>query len=98
MEDSTKVPPKVKAHIRDIARNRKNTVIEDIERVVDQLKNSGYETSKRNSGRGGHSRVFGVGSQSFNICTHNKGNKQLKPYNVDTFINAMTELGLYDED
>jgi hypothetical protein len=31
------------------------------------------------------------------VCTHNPGSKQVKGCYVDDFLNAMMELGLYEE-
>ena len=44
-----------------------------------------------------HGFLFGVGSERFMVNQHNRGNKQVKRYSVDDFIDAMTELGLYEE-
>jgi hypothetical protein len=89
---------KIKLKIKEIAEgSRKNVVIEDIEWIVDQLGEHGYSTSKRTTGRGGHSRMFGVNEASFNICTHHKGSKQLRRNYVIDFVEAMILVGLYED-
>ena len=82
---------KVEELIREIEGRRKNTTLQEIERIVNQLHILGYETSKRGTS---HNMMFRVGEQKFSICSHNRGSKQLKRCYVDAFLNAMSELGL----
>jgi hypothetical protein len=44
-----------------------------------------------------HGVLYGVGPVRFMVCTHNPGSKQVKGCYVDDFLNAMMELGLYEE-
>lgn len=83
---------KVEERIREIAGRRKNTTLQEIEWVLNQLAQLGWETSKRGTS---HNMMFRVAEQKFSICSHNRGSKQLKRCYVDAFLNAMTELGLY---
>jgi hypothetical protein len=46
----------------------------------------------------GHGRICWIGNQTFSICTHNRGNKQLKACYVKAFINATIEAGIYEQD
>ena len=85
---------RVEEHIREIAGRRKNTTLQEIEWVVNQLALLGWETNKRGTS---HNMMFRVGEQQFAVCSHNRGNKQLKRCYVDAFLNAMTELGLYED-
>jgi hypothetical protein len=85
---------KIKERISQIAEQRKNTTAADIEWVVGQLKENGFPV--RDPKKTTHTVLYGIGSLRFAICTHNRGNKQLKPCYVDEFINAMIELGLYE--
>jgi len=48
----------------------------------------GYRISSRNAT---HGKLFGVGSTRFLVNCHNRGNKQVKPYSVGDFANAMIE-------
>lgn len=84
----------IKAKIVEIAQSPKNVTLSDIEWVVNQLGKHGYDTGFR---QGTHGKLFRVGGQRFMVSGHNPGGKQVKPYAVENFINAMTELGLYEE-
>jgi len=44
-----------------------------------------------------HVRLFRIGSESFTVCEHNPGSKQLKPVYVHEFIKVMVELGWYED-
>jgi len=85
---------RVKQTIREIAKRRNNVTLSEIEWVVGKL--SGTYSVRRREAR--HGVLFGVGSQRFMVNYHNPGNKQVKSYSVDEFIDAMTELGLYEEE
>jgi hypothetical protein len=41
--------------------------------------------------------LFRVDNQKFMVNAHNPGSKQVKGYSVDDFIDAMIELGWYEE-
>jgi hypothetical protein len=85
---------RVKTAIREIAKRRNNVTLNEIEWVIGKL--GGTYSIRRREAR--HGVLFGVGSQRFMINYHNPGNKQVKSYSVDGFINAMIELGLYEEE
>ncbi len=86
---------KVKATIADIAQRRKNVTDSEIRWVVDRLRDLGYDVRGPRKTR--HTDLYGVGSTRFGICTHNPGSKQVKSCYVDDFVDAMTELGLYED-
>jgi hypothetical protein len=83
---------RVKKAIEDIARRRNNVTLNEIEWVVGKL--AARFSIRRRQAR--HGVLFGVGDQRFMVNCHNPGSKQVKSYSVDEFINAMTELGLYE--
>jgi hypothetical protein len=86
---------KVKARIREIAGgNRKNVTLDDIAWVVDHLGKNGFRTAVRTNA---HAKIFHVDSQTFSACTHRPGSSQLKRCYVTNFLNAMIELGLYED-
>ena len=80
--------------IQDIAQRRNNVTLSEIEWVIDKL--SETYTVRRREAR--HGVLFGIGNQRFMVNHHNPGNKQVKSYSVDAFVNAMVELGLYEEE
>jgi len=84
----------IKQRIRELAERRQNVTLSEIKWVVDRLKELGYRTSERDAT---HGKLFGVASVRFMVNCHNRGNKQVKPYSVDDFANAMIELGLYED-
>ena len=86
---------KVIERICQIAERRNNTTTSDIEWVVNQLREHGFQV--REPRRTRHGVLYGVGPVRFMVCTHNPGSKQVKGCYVDDFLNAMVELGLYEE-
>jgi hypothetical protein len=85
---------KIKIEISRIAQQRKNTTAAEIKWVVDQLGMNGYVVRSRKTSDG---VLYVVGPARFGVCTHNRGNKQVKACYVDDFLEAMIENGLYDE-
>jgi hypothetical protein len=85
---------RIKQRIREIARRRQNVTLSEIKWVVERLGEHGYRTTERDAT---HGKLFGVGSTRFMVNCHNPGSKQMKPYSVDDFTNAMIELGLYED-
>jgi len=81
---------KLKQKVAEIAQRRSNVTLDEIEWVVKQV---GGELVRKTR----HGYLFRVGSRRFMINAHNPGSKQIKPYSVDDFIEAMTELGWYEE-
>ena len=84
---------KIKETIRGIAGRRKNTTFDEIGWIMNQLKQF-YDVDSRKTR---HGVLFRVGNRRFAVCTHNPGSGQVKPAYVDEFIDAMTDLGLYDD-
>jgi len=85
---------KIKECIREIAGRTKNVTFSEIEKLVEQLRPHGFEVTSRPAGD--HAVIFHVNDQLFSICTHNRGQKQLKPCYVKDFLKHMIELGLYE--
>jgi hypothetical protein len=85
---------KVKRRIAEIAQKRNNVTDSEIEWVVNQLKLNGFKVRKPRKTT--HGILYGINSVRFSICVHHSG-KQLKPAYVGVFLNAMIELGLYEE-
>jgi hypothetical protein len=85
---------KTKDLIRELAGRRKNVRLPEIERVINGLKANGFLVRiKENE----HQKKFTVNDHAFSVCTHHSGGSQLKAVYVDAFIDAMINLGLYDE-
>ncbi|MGA2275786.1 MAG: hypothetical protein ABSH00_19735 [Bryobacteraceae bacterium] len=84
---------KIKERISELVERRENVTLSEIKWVVDRLGELGYRTSERVAT---HGRLFGVASTRFMVNCHDRGNKQVKAYSVDSFADAMIELGLYE--
>lgn len=84
---------RVKAAIEDIAQRRNNVTLNQIEWVIQQLA-SAHKTRRREAR---HGVLFGVDHHRFMVNCHNPGSKQVKGYSVDSFLDVMAELGLYEE-
>lgn len=85
---------KIKAAIRELAWRRGNVTLSEIEWIVNKLR----EFLPVNIRKATHGTLFRVGPRRFMINAHNPGNKQVKSYSVDDFIEAMTDLGWYEEE
>jgi len=85
---------RIRDTIRDIAQRRNNVTLDEIEWVMEKLKET-YKTRRRQAR---HGVLFGIENLRFMVNCHNPGSKQVKSYSVDEFIDAMEELGLYEED
>jgi len=86
---------KVKEIIAKIAQHRKNVTASEIDWVVRQLSQQGFDVREPRKTR--HGVLYGVGSLRFSICTHRPGSTQVKACYVDEFVDAMVELGLYED-
>ena len=84
---------RLRKFIQDLAQRRNNVTISEIEWVMDQL--STRHAVRCRQAR--HGVLFFVGGQRFMVNCHNPGSKQVKRYSVDDFINAMIDLGWYEE-
>lgn len=84
---------RIKAVIQDISQRRANVTLNEIEWVLDKLKGT-YKVRRRDAR---HGVLFGIGQERFMVNCHNPGEKQVKPYSVDAFLDAMTELGWFEE-
>jgi hypothetical protein len=67
----------LKGDISDIISRPKAVRIEEIERIINQLRLLGWSVSSRPAGN--HQLLFRVDDTRFGICYHNKGSSHLKP-------------------
>jgi hypothetical protein len=85
---------KIKERIAELASRPKNVTKEEIEWVVNQLKPFHKVTSRKAR----HGALFSVDGKKFMVNHHNPGQKQVKKYSVDDFLEVLMELGWYEED
>ena len=85
---------KIKGRIQDMARRPKHVELSEVEWVVKQLGANDYRTSAR---RNSHQVLFNVNGRRFGVCSHNPGGNQIKACYVKDFLDAMEDLGLYEE-
>lgn len=67
--------------------------LDEIEWVVNQLEQ--FHSVASRPAR--HGTLFRVEDQKFMVNSHSPGSKQVKAYSVDDFVDAMIELGWYEE-
>jgi len=84
---------RIKEEIREISQRRKNTTLDDILRVVSQLEVAHSVKTRPTN----HGVLIRIDKQIFHICTHHRGSRQIKPAYVDEFLDAMSELGLFED-
>ena len=84
---------KIVARIGELAQRQNNVELSDIQWIVNQLGENGYAVSER---KNDHNTMFSVKGRRFGVCHHNRGSKQIKARYVREFLDAMSDLGLYD--
>ena len=81
---------KIRERIAQIAQRRRNATFDEIHWVVKQI---GGEVVRKTR----HGYLFRVGSRRFMVNAHNPGSKQVKGYSVNDFLDAMRDLGWYED-
>lgn len=84
---------RIRSRIREIASRRENVTMQEIEWVMNQLKK--YCLVNRRPTR--HGVLFRVEDRRFMVNGHNPGSKQVKTYSVDDFLDAMSDLGWFED-
>ena len=84
----------IKASIRDLANRPNNVTSGEIAKLFNQLAQNGFVVSVRENV---HAKLFTIEGMSVSICTHNRGQKQLKSAYVKRFLEVMIQLELYDK-
>ncbi|MGA3023139.1 MAG: hypothetical protein ABSF98_00065 [Bryobacteraceae bacterium] len=85
---------KVRNRIREIAGRTRNVALSEIKEVLRELSQHGFTVYSWPAG--GHAEIFQVDDETFSICTHHRGSKQLKACYVREFIRVMIKLGMYE--
>jgi hypothetical protein len=85
---------RIKEAIRSIAQSKKNVTLDEILWVVNQL-NATRNVSMRDARHG--LLITIEGTLPFSICTHHKGSKQIKRKYVESFLDRMIDLGLFED-
>jgi hypothetical protein len=83
---------KIRARIREIANRQKNVTLSEIEWVMSHLGQFAKVTLLKNV----HAHLWTIDGETFTVCIHNRGSKQLKPVYVKSFLNAMVNTGWYE--
>ena len=94
MTDEELVRKRILKRIQSIADRPKNVTFSEIELIVHQLK-SFHHVEKPRKTR--HGVLFNIDSRRFMLSDHNPGRTQLKEYMVTDFLDAMADLGWYEE-
>lgn len=84
----------IREQIQQIAQSPRNVRLDDIRRVVKGL-GAFHQTSER---RAKESVLFRVEDRVFSVCAHNRNDQHLKVCYVRGFLDAMEDLGWYDEE
>jgi hypothetical protein len=79
--------------IGDIAERRNNVTIDEILAVINTLGPNLTVKVRQTK----HGVLVRIQDQIFHLCTHHRGSKQLKTCYVDEFLDAMAELGLFED-
>ncbi len=86
----------IQDQIRSLEGRPKNVEGKEIAKILDELREThGFNAGWRSTG---HGMICWIEGETFSICTHNRGSKQLKPCYVKTFIKATIEVGAYEKD
>jgi len=92
MAESEKLK-RLKKRISEIADKRKNVSLDEIDWVAKQLQEF-YPVSYREAR---HGRLYNIAGHRFMVNYHNPGEKQVKTYSVDDFLDVMVDLDVYEE-
>ena len=84
----------IRAKISEIGQRPKNVQLSEITWVADHLEKNGYKVKIRTNA---HQHIFRINGHRFGVCHHNPGSKQIKACYVDAFLDAMTDLKLYED-
>ncbi len=84
---------RIKSRIRDIAQRRRNVTLAEIDWVMSHL--AEFHSVKSRPAR--HGKLCRIDNQRFMVNTHTPGSKQVKSYSVDDFLDAMIELGWFED-
>jgi hypothetical protein len=93
-DDAMDDEERIKKKIAEIAQRPNNVTLSDIEWVVERLQ--GFHPC-REPRKTRHGMLFHVGNLIFMVNCHNPGSKQVKPYSVRDFLEAMITLGWFEE-
>ncbi len=85
---------RIRDAIVNIGRAPKNVTAAQIEWVLNQIEQHGFQVRRR---RTLHGMLYVVNSSRFSVCTHHPGSKQIKACYVHEFLRAMMEIGLYED-
>ena len=85
---------KIRETIGKIGQPPKNVTAAEIEWVINQLEQHGFQVRRRKTL---HGILYVVNSSRFSICTHHPGSKQIRACYVHEFLRAMMEIGLYED-
>ena len=84
----------IRRDIAGIASRPKAVSFEEIERIVRQLRDSGWSARWR---KGKETWIFYVAGEKFTVCEHNRGSAHIKSVYVKNFLRAMINLGLCED-
>jgi predicted RNA binding protein YcfA (HicA-like mRNA interferase family) len=85
---------KIRETIAEIGESPKNVTAAEIEWVINQLEQHGFQVRRRKTL---HGILYVVNSSRFSICTHHPGSKQIRACYVYEFLRVMMEMGLYED-
>jgi hypothetical protein len=83
---------KIRERIREIVSRPKNVTLSDIEWVMGQLEGFARVRLTTNV----HAHIWTIDGETFSVCTHRKGSKQVKAVYVKSFLIAMVKTGWYE--
>jgi hypothetical protein len=81
--------------VADIAQHPKAVTFEEIERIVNHIKGLGEVPVDGRKTK--HGYQYTIGPKIFSVCHHNPGSKHIKKCYIEDFLDAMVDLGFYEE-
>jgi hypothetical protein len=82
--------------IADIAGRPRAVRFEEIAQIVNQIKTLGGTRIVERPTT--HGYQYTIGSKIIRVCKHNPGDNHVKKAYVEDFLDAMIELGFYEEE
>ena len=85
---------RLRLDILEISQSRRNVTNDDMLRVLNRLATIVPVTIRDT----GHGLMVTLPNAILRICTHHKGSKQIKVCYVNNFLDAMRELGFFEDE
>src|SRR5262245_55215413 len=93
-EDKPRRQARIQRLLEGISQRPNSTEFSDLDAVVSELERLGHKVARKRYGD--HGIAITIDDVTVQVCTHNKGRKELKRCYVKAFLEAMIELEVFE--